>query len=69
MATRTIVGPVTSDIETGRIPRMYEASYNEDTTNEGMELNDPVQVDLSRSPKLRMDADVDTRRSRGGYGT
>jgi hypothetical protein len=58
MAIRTTVGPVTRDIETGRMPRMHDPSYNEATINEGMELDDPAQVDLGRSPKPRMEADI-----------
>jgi hypothetical protein len=67
MATRTIVGPVTTDIETGQMPRMHE-----DTTNQGMDLDNPAQMGLGRSSRLHMDADVverDTRLSRDGFGT
>jgi hypothetical protein len=72
MAIRSIVGPVTTDIETGRMPRMHDASYNEGTADEAMDLDEPAQVDLIQSPKLGMDADIvksDTQLSRGGYWT
>jgi hypothetical protein len=45
---------------------------HEDTTNQGMDLDDPAQMGLILLPDLHMDADVvesDTQLSQDGFGT